>query len=61
MDKISRKCYTDLVNEDLKYLDDHCDKNSLEIRHIKAILLQSIDMYYPVHVQEEVKKKLFSA
>ena len=43
--KMSKDCYETIIAEDLQWLD--MQKDSLENRHIKHLLLDSINMFYP--------------
>lgn len=44
--KISEESYGKLIKEDLAFLDKHCPP-ALELDHIKAIIRDSVDWYYP--------------
>lgn len=44
--KISKESYEKLIKEDLAFLDRHCP-STLELDHIKAIIRDSVDWYYP--------------
>lgn len=44
--KISKDEYEKLTKEDLYFLNEHCP-DSLELDHIKVIIISSIDWYYP--------------
>lgn len=45
--KISKKHYTELIQEDLDYLNNNLPDGSVELDHIKAVLCLSIDWLYP--------------
>lgn len=44
--KLTKEAYCDLIREDLDFLDKHCE-NCPELAHIKSIIKNSIDWYYP--------------
>lgn len=44
--KINKESYEKLIKEDILFLDKHCPP-ALELDHIKAIIRDSVDWYYP--------------
>lgn len=54
--KISKELYEKLIKKDLVFLDKYCP-NSLELDHIKAIINDSINWYYPDNIIGYALKK----
>src|ERR1700748_836351 len=44
---LDKRAFEKLIEEDIKYLNEICEENSLERGHIVTILEQSVDCYYP--------------
>jgi exoribonuclease II len=50
--KLNKRAYMQLIEEDLAYLNLHCEEGSLEKDHIRCVLCSSIDWYYPKQLKE---------